>query len=71
MKKTIKSLDKYENKYMTFQRHAILANTKNRLKKLKELESQFEEEEIRKKQTKEKREEYINNKNLESKESNS
>lgn len=69
--KTIKSLDKYENKYMTFQRHAILANTKDRLKKLKELESQFEEEEIRKKQTKEKREEYINNKNLESKESNS
>lgn len=67
--KNIKSLEKYNNKYMTFQRHAILANTKKRLEKLQALKEKINKEKLRKKEIKEKRKEYVNNKNLESKES--
>mgnify|MGYP003626465459 CR=1 FL=1 len=67
--KNIKSLNGYDNKYMTFQRHAILSNTEKRLIKLQDLKEEINKEECRKKQIKKKRKEYVNNKNLESKES--
>jgi nucleoid DNA-binding protein len=70
--------DKYE-KYirnlevesMTFDKHITKNNVKEKIKKLNEIEKDIKQYHKRKKEIKNKREEYINNKNLESKESNS
>ena len=70
--------DKYE-KYiktlevesMTFDKHVNKNIIEDKLKKLNKIENDIKEYHKRKKEIKNKREEYINNKNLESKESDS
>jgi hypothetical protein len=65
-----KDLDENDRKYMTFQKHAILDATKDRLKNLYKVHKEIEEEKKREEEIKEKRKKYVNNQNLEGKESN-
>lgn len=66
--KYIKNL---EVESMTFDKHVTKNITKEKIKNLENIEREIEEYHKRKTKIKKLREEYINNKNLESKESNS
>jgi len=67
----IENLSKNNFKYMTLQRHAILNSIKEKLERLESVKKDILLEEKRKEEIKIKREEYINDKNMESKESDS